>query len=95
MKHGGEISPFWYALGVQLLEQQYIDNLKIIQQKHPSDVNRCCTEMIQYWLAEDAEASWEKLIVALKQIGQVALAQVIEEDEGALKGILIVCGIHC
>ena len=65
---------------MQLLEDKYVNKLKIIQADYPTDLERCCTKMFNYWLEIDAKASWNKLIYALKQIGLNALAEKIKKE---------------
>ena len=72
-----EFASNWHSLGLQLLD---INQLDIIQKNYPTDTERCCTEMLKYWLNVDTEASWDKLINALEQIGQNSLAQKIKQD---------------
>ena len=44
--------------------------------------------MFEYWLRIDTEASWDKLIAALKEINQNRLIAKIEKD--VLKGISLI-----
>ena len=80
MKYRGGIAPYWSNLGVHLLEEKYADKLKIIRTDFPTDSERCCTEMFNHWLNVDTKASWNKLINALEQIEQNAVAEKIKED---------------
>ena len=57
-----------------------------IAEDFPHDVERCCGEMLSYWLRNDLQASWNKLIEALKHIGKKVLAKKIEID--ILKGFV-------
>ena len=61
-----------------------MERLNIIEQDH-RDVETCCTEMFKYWLNVDIEASWNKLIEALKVIHENALAEKLKTD--VIKGI--------
>lgn len=81
-----EVAPHWYNLGVQLLKEESVYMLKSIKENHPNNVQKCCSEMFDYWLRTDTNASWNTLIVALEQSGQNALAVKIKRD--VLKGIL-------
>ena len=80
-----DVAPRWYDLGIQLLNEKQIAQLKIIKDNHPQDVVKCCTEMFDYWLRVDVEASWNKLIAALKMIDEISLAQKIKTD--VLRGL--------
>ena len=80
-----EVAPQWRDLGIQLLEQEPLRTLNIIEADHPHGVKRCCTEMLEYWLCNDPEASWNKLMSALEQIGENVLAANIKKN--VVKGI--------
>ena len=80
MKYKREIAPQWSCLGKQLLENKYVNQLKIIQTDHPTDSERCCAKLFDFWLDVDTKASWNKLIDALEQIGLNALAEKIKKD---------------
>ena len=80
MKYRREIAPHWNYLGLQLLQEKYVNKLNIIQKNYPSDIERCCAEMLQHWLDVDTKASWNKLVDALEKTGQNALAREIKED---------------
>ena len=88
MKYRDEIAPFWEDLGIQLFQEEYIHKLKIIKIDHPGDTASCCRRMFDLWLSVDIEASWNKLIDALKVIRQNTLAVKLMQD--VLKGTLIV-----
>ena len=79
-----KVAPKWFDLGVQLLSSEQSEKLDTIRQDFPTDTNMCCTEMFKYWLDVDSEASWIKLIAALKQIDYHALAENIRTN--VLKG---------
>ena len=81
----GDIAPRWYDLGIQLLNEEQCAKLNIIKDNHPQDAEKCCTEMFEYWLRVDVDASWNKLITALKMIDEIALAEKIETD--VLRGL--------
>ena len=79
MKYNTEMAPQWSYLGIQLLEAKD-SKLDVIQRDHSGDIERCCTEMLKFWLNVDLNASWDKLIIALKQIKLNKLAENIEKD---------------
>ena len=64
----------WYQLGLELIEQQYQYALDIIEADTPNDVSKCCKKMFQKWFETDKQASWDKLIKALRifQLDNVA-----------------------
>ena len=84
MKYRGKIAPHWYALGIQLLEEKYFHQLKVIQKNSPHDVQSSCSQMLEYWLDVDPKANWNMLINALEEIGQNTLADQIKQE--ILKG---------
>ena len=57
----------WHDLGVQL--KLDVNRLNIIKANHLRDVEQCCTDMYQFWLRSDLQASQEKLTIALQNIG--------------------------
>ena len=70
-----KVAPRWYDFGVELLENEYIEQLDIIEKNHRGDVQRCCSEMFKYWLQIDTEATWNKLTDSLEVIGKKVLAK--------------------
>ena len=83
-QYSNRVASQWRELGRELLKEESLYKLNNIESNHPRDVERCCSEMFENWIGEDAEASWNKLIYALKQIGQDVLAMKISRD--VLKG---------
>ena len=83
-KYRDSIAPYWRNLGLELLQEEYTNKLKVIEENHPTKVQDCCDKMFQCWLEVDTEASWNKLIDALEHIHQNALAKEIREE--ILKG---------
>ena len=57
----------WYQLGVQLDIPSGM--LKTIESNYPCDVQRCMTEVLDFWLRNAPERSWEKLTEALEAMG--------------------------
>ena len=45
---------------------------------NPNNMDECCKEMFQLWLRKCANATWNQLIQALKEIGLNKLATIIE-----------------
>ena len=79
-----ETAACWRDLGVELtISDAKLNN---IAEDFPRDVERCCSEMLSCWLRNDPQASWNKLIEALKHIGKKVLAKNIEID--ILKGFV-------
>ena len=71
-------APKWYELGLELLNEDIFGEFEVANR---GDVKKCCSEMFQYWLKMDLNASWKKLIAALKQpsVGVNTLALSLEE----------------
>ena len=59
----------WYDLGVDLLEQNDVNELTRIQSDHPTDSTISCRKMFELWLDKQPEASWNQLIQSLRQPG--------------------------
>ena len=64
---------------MQLLDKDGPDKLDAIEKNNPKDVEKCCSEMFQFWIKNKTDASWKKLIAALKTIGLAVLANEIEK----------------
>ena len=61
-----EYAPFWREIGILLGLSDA--KIRIIQANNPSDVKRCCNEMLAQWLRVDPDASWEKLFAAINSL---------------------------
>ena len=79
-----DIASNWEDLGVQLLEEEQHSMLNIIAVNKPDVLDRC-TELFKYWLV-DVDASWNKLINALRVINQNVLAEKIKRKILNLQG---------
>ena len=62
------IGPKWYELGITLLDDDQLTQLKTIKSDN-NEVNRCCIEMLMYWLESHSNATWNDLVEALKAPG--------------------------
>ena len=58
-----EYAPSWIEIGILLGLPD--SKIRIIKANNPSDVKRCCNEMLAEWLRMDLDASWVKLFVAV------------------------------
>ena len=58
----------WHAFGTLLKIPQEV--LRKLDEEHPRSVSRKLTEVVHYWLEHDPEASWDKVIEALRAIPQ-------------------------
>ena len=61
-----EVKPDWHELGTQLDIPH--DELKQIETDHPY-ISRKFNEMLHYWLCNENEPSWNKIIEALDRMG--------------------------
>ena len=71
-------SEAWLLLGIQLLDQKDVSALYTIG----SDVTECsvrCLRMFRLWLERQPEASWRRLITAMKKIHMDSLASDVEK----------------
>jgi len=59
----------WYALGLQLLDDQDVKVLTTIESDYRNDSETCCTKMLERWLDTVATANWEHLITGLRSPG--------------------------
>ena len=57
----------WFSLGVQL--GVGLEKLREIEKDHRQDAQRCKTEVLDWWLQNAPEISWNKLAQALEAMG--------------------------
>ena len=66
----------WNELGIELFDEKDVHMLNTINPDHNKDVNKCCHEMFNKWLATYDTATWYQIVEALKspgvQLGSVA-----------------------
>ena len=79
-----DIASKWEDLGVELLNEEQRSKLKNIT-KNEREVEDCCTKLFIYWLDAYPDASWNKLLEALKKMKQNNLVEKIKRN--VLKGI--------
>ncbi|XP_065918271.1 NACHT, LRR and PYD domains-containing protein 3-like [Dysidea avara] len=74
----------WKGLGVELLDPSVVEGraLEVIDANFPRSVEECCKSMLEKWYTTP-DASWNKLIDAIKNINLNSIASQIE---GKLKG---------
>ena len=56
------IAPYWYDIGVALLDpgdEMVLDTINI---NHPGNSDKCAAEMFRLWLTRKPEASWGQLL---------------------------------
>ena len=54
----------WKELGIQL--DIPVETLRCIEKAYPTDLFRCCNDMLIHWHQYDAEGSWNKVINAIE-----------------------------
>ena len=79
-----EVAPKWYHLGKCLLKEEWTHKLNAIENNNPNNAEKCCIEMLEYWLKSCA-ATWNKLIDALEKIHQDVPIEMIKIDN-TIKG---------
>ena len=76
----------WYVLGLKLLKEYQESHLDAIKLNHAGDNQMCCIEMFWYWLNANTDASWQKLIEALRS-PVIELPAVADDLEKMLTGM--------
>ena len=86
----------WFELGIQLLEPDQEQRLRLIRSNYEHDVKKCCSEMFYYWLETHPDANWYQLAEALKSpaVELNTLAADIEKNFTS-KQIGNVDHVHC
>ena len=85
-----KLAPKWYELGIELLEDEDVIRLTMITANHSGDKQKCCLDMLQYWMDTHPEATWHDLVTALKSPG-VELAAVASAIESNFTGKTLLC----
>ena len=66
-KHVVKVAPYmWRDLGIELLPYQHHEVLNIIEADYPHDSARCCQRVLQRWLETTTDATWNRVISALR-----------------------------
>ena len=78
------VTPYWYDLGVKLLKEEQESQLDVIEANYADD-KKCCKKMFWYWISTNTDASWQKLIEALRSPA-VELPVVAADIEKMLTG---------
>ena len=78
--HLDEVRHDWFSIGLVLWVK--MAKLREIEQRYmmTDGTRRCLAEMIQCWLETDPTACWERLVRALEQVDQLALAATIKKQ---------------
>ncbi|XP_019857379.1 PREDICTED: uncharacterized protein LOC109585696 [Amphimedon queenslandica] len=75
LKDGHFQTTKWFDLGLYL--GLIHDDLKIIEDNYPRNAERCLRECLAKWLKEDIEATWDKLAIAVGEVGDTTVADYI------------------
>ena len=68
----------WYSLGIQLGLTP--GTLSSIESNHPHDADRCKIDVLDWWLRNEQDGTWEKLAQALEAMrGHDVLVQKLRE----------------
>ena len=75
-----EATTHWKEIGIQLLEKKYDSKLDAIELDFSTNNTKCCNEMFKLWLQTDEQATWIKLLDALKAVHLITLADDIKKS---------------
>ena len=81
-----KIAKNWSGVGIELYEDDDASRLEIIRSECPGDIMKACTEMFKYWRNTDVNASWTKLINALRSPGLRLNADALDIMKVVVKG---------
>ena len=76
----------WHELGIELYKDDDVSRLDTIQRQCPGDFTKGCTEMLSYWRQAYENATWNRLIKALKAPGLQLNAIASEIKRDVMKG---------
>ena len=65
----------WVQLGLQLQVPPW--RIQTIRQQHPRNEARCLMEMLDWWMKQDTDVTWEGIAVALRSIEEAPRAEAI------------------
>jgi len=63
------ISAKWHELGIELYKDSDVSLLDTFKRESSKDYTEGCSKMFNYWLGKYEDATWEKLIKALRAPG--------------------------
>ena len=75
-----DAAPQWHDLGEQLLMKVVTHKLDVIKEKYQDDVKECFNQIISHWL-DNFEATWNKMIHTLEQIGHSEVVTTVKRDD--------------
>ena len=68
----------WFLFGAMLGIPVF--QLRKIESDHQKDSDRCKLELLQYWLDNTLNPTWNEIVQALEKTGQLVLAAQIKHD---------------
>ena len=81
-----KVAAKWHELGIELYDDAHVAHLEIIEKQHSNDIVRACTEMLNYWGTTYTNATWDKLIKALRAPGLLLNTHAKNIMEEVVKG---------
>ena len=70
------IITWWHELGLELVSDKV---LAVIKADNPTSTTACCYVMFNKWLERTPDASWSRLVTALRKIKLYTAADVVIE----------------
>ena len=64
-----KVTSKYYELGIELYKDSDVDHLDAIKKASATDLTSGCTDMFKFWLQTYENATWDKLIRALRASG--------------------------
>ena len=72
-------SEVWLDLGIELLDQKDVASLNAIKSDATKPLSERCSEMFKLWRERQPNASWRRLIIAMRRIRMDNLANDVEK----------------
>ena len=76
----------WHELGIELYKDDDVSRLDTIRKQCPGDFEKACTEMLSYWRQAYENATWNRLIKALKAKGLQLNANALDIMRDVVEG---------
>ena len=80
------VTPKYYELGIELYRDSDVHRLDAIKKASATDLTSPCTEMFEFWLQKYDDATWDRLIRALKAPGLQLHAIALDIMREVVKG---------
>ena len=69
----------WLDLGIELLDQKDVSSLYAIKSDATKSLSERCSEMFKLWHERQPDASWRRLIIAMRKIRMDNLANDVQK----------------